>query len=428
MTSTPSAPSAPWLTLIGIGEDGSVSAAGREALARAHVVYGGARHLALCDAPTSAERRVWPSPFAGVYDALAALKGTPVAILATGDPQWYGIGSALAAHLDPADMLVLPSPSAFQLAAARLHWPLQEVTCLSLHGRPVEMLNGFLQPGRRILTLTSNGDTPAQVAHILTQTGFGASRLTVLNHMGGAEERIGSGLAESWDQPSAEFNTVALELIAQGDAAVFARVPGLPDTAFRHDGKMTKREVRAVTLAALAPLPGDLLWDVGSGCGSIAIEWMRAGDSTRAIGLDPHAERRLMARENALALGVPGLDLRDTAAPEGLQDLPDPDAIFIGGGLTAPGIVEACLARLKPGGRLVANAVTLEGEAVLLGAHERHGGELIRLSVQRADKVGGLTGWRPMMPVTQWQFSLPRGGHFSPPRGAQHSQPHEVSA
>ncbi|WP_417688188.1 precorrin-6y C5,15-methyltransferase (decarboxylating) subunit CbiE [Roseibium sp.] len=395
--------SAPWLSLIGIGEDGGLSPTARHILDGSAIVYGSQRHFELAGT-LPGETRTWPSPFASVYDDLKSLAGTPVAILATGDPQWFGIGSALAKHFAAEDMRVLPCPSAFQLAAARMRWPLQEVECISLHGRPVETLATFLYPGARILALTSNGETPGQVARILREKGFGASEMTVLEHMGGSAERIVSGTAHDWSETVADFNTLALTLCADEGAAVHARTPGLPDAAFRHDGKMTKREIRAVTLAALMPLPGQLLWDIGAGCGSIGIEWMRAARGAQAIGLEPHDERRAMAAENALSLGVPGFDLKNADAPEALAGLPCPDAIFIGGGLTADGIVECCIGALKPGGRLVANAVTLESEAVLLDAHKRFGGDLIRLSVQRASPVGGLTGWRPLMPVTQWAF------------------------
>ncbi|WP_417675234.1 precorrin-6y C5,15-methyltransferase (decarboxylating) subunit CbiE [Roseibium sp.] len=393
-----------WLTLIGLGEDGYISDAARMYLAEAEVVYGSARHFELTGCLAGKEK-VWPSPFSAVYDELNALRGRPVAVLATGDPQWYGIGSTLARKFSPEEIRVLPAPSAFQLAAARLGWALQDVETISLHGRPVETLNGFLYPGAKILALTSNGDTSKTVAGILAASGYGRSRMTVLEHMGGEKERIVSGTAGAWHETVADFNTLALEITADPGTAFRPRVPGLTDDAFVHDGKMTKREVRAVTLAHLMPHPGALLWDVGLGCGSIAIEWMRSARGAKAIGLEPNAERRSLASENALALGVPGLDIRDTSAPDGLAGLPAPDAIFIGGGLTADGIVDACHDALKDGGRLVANAVTLEGEAVLLDAHKRLGGGLTRISVERAGAVGGLTGWRPLMPVTQWHMT-----------------------
>ncbi|MBO9420372.1 precorrin-6y C5,15-methyltransferase (decarboxylating) subunit CbiE [Labrenzia sp. R4_2] len=394
---------APWLTLIGLGEDGSFSAAAQTALDGSEIVYGSARHFDLVPG-IFGEKRLWPSPFAKVFEDMAALKGRSVAVLATGDPQWYGIGSSLARHFPSAEMTVFPAPSAFQLAAARLGWAVQECECLSVHGRPVDRLRCHLYPGAHLLLLTSNGHAPREIAKLLQDEGCGASRMTVLEHLGGEKEQVFSGVAHAWSEDAADFHTLGIEVVATPGAAVHSRVPGLPDEAFRHDGKMTKQEVRAVTLAALKPYPGALLWDVGSGCGSVAIEWLRAADRTKAIGLEPHKERRLMAAENASSLGVPHLDLIDATAPDGLHGLSEPDAIFIGGGLTADNMVEFCLSALKPGGTLVANAVTLESEAVLLDAYQKHGGDLKRLSVQRASAVGGLTGWRPAMPVTQWSF------------------------
>ncbi|QDG74563.1 precorrin-6y C5,15-methyltransferase (decarboxylating) subunit CbiE [Labrenzia sp. PHM005] len=394
----------PWLTLIGLGEDGSFSTAACTALETADIIYGSARHFELVPA-LSGEKRLWPSPFSKVFDDLAALKGQSVAVLATGDPQWYGIGSSLARYFPSEEMVVFPAPSAFQLAAARLGWAVQETECLSIHGRPVDLLRSLLYPGARLLVLTSNGKAPAQVGKILAGEGYSKSRLTVLEHLGGDKERIIFKTADAWTEEVADFHTLAVEVIADPDTKVHSRVPGLADDMFRHDGKMTKQEVRSVTLAALKPYPGALLWDVGAGCGSVAIEWLRAANRTKAIGLEPYADRRQMAAENAVALGVPHLDLRNANAPDGLRDLPEPDAIFIGGGLTADGMIETCLEALKAAGTLVANAVTLESEAVLLDAYRQHGGDLKRLSVQRASAVGGLTGWRPAMPVTQWSFT-----------------------
>jgi len=396
----------PWLTLIGIGEDGALAPGGTEALRQAEIVYGGARHLELAG-PVPGEKRCWPSPFSGVFEDLKQLRDKRVAVLATGDPMWFGIGSTLLRYFDAGEMIVLPSLSAFQLAAARMGWALQECECLSVHGRPVDFLRAALYPGARLLVLTSGAETPRQVADLLADEGYGRTRMSVLEHLGGTRERIVHGRAETWSEPVADFHTLALEVAADPGTRPRARTPGLPDDAFRHDGKMTKQDIRAVTLAELAPYPGALLWDIGAGCGSVAIEWLRAAPRTRAIGLEPNAARRQMSAENAAALGVPHLDLKDATAPDGLVGLPDPDAIFIGGGLTAPKIVEACASVLSPGGRLVANAVTLESEAVLLAAYEMLGGTLKRLSVHRASPVGGLTGWRPSMPVTQWSYTKP---------------------
>ncbi len=403
--STPKQP-APWLSLIGIGEDGALAPGGAEALWNADIVYGGDRHLQLAGT-FSAERRTWPSPFSSVFAELASLQGSKVAVLATGDPMWFGIGSSLLKHFPPSEMTVLPALSAFQLAASRMGWALQDTECLSVHGRSVDLLRASLYPGARIIALTSNSETPRQVADLLADEGYGRTRMTVLEHLGGARERRVEGTAEDWSAEVAGFHTLALETVADPGLRFRARMPGLADDAFRHDGKMTKQDIRAVTLAELQPYPGALLWDIGAGCGSVAIEWLRAANRTRAIGLEPNPERRQMAAENAVALGVPHLDLKDAGAPDGLDGLPQPDAIFIGGGLTAPGMVEAALTALRPGGRLVANAVTLESEAVLLDAYHQHGGTLKKLSIHRAGSIGGLTGWRPLMPVTQWSFTKP---------------------
>lgn len=396
----------PRISLVGIGEDGQLPQAGRLALINADIVYGSQRHFDLVGT-LSGETRLWPSPFSRVYDDLKALRGKKIAILATGDPQWFGIGSTLARHFDASEMIVFPTPSSFQLAAARLGWALQDTDCLSLHGRPVETLRACLYPGARILALTSNGRTPQQVADILTDDGFGPSLMTVFEHMGADQEQRLTGTAETWQETVADFHVLALEIRTTSGTRFRPRLPGLTDEAFVHDGKMTKQEIRAITLSALKPHPGALLWDVGSGCGSIAIEWLRSMQRTAAIGLEPHDERRQMAAQNALALGVPQLELRNSIAPEGLSGLPAPDAVFIGGGLTAPEIVASCHKALKSGGRLVANAVTLESEAVLLSARQAFGGDLTRISIQRAGAVGGLTGWRPLMPVTQWSYVKP---------------------
>ncbi len=395
---------ASWLTLIGMNEDGTLAPGGADALAAADIVYGGERHLALAG-KCSADTRLWPSPFSAAFEDLARLRSKKVAILATGDPMWFGIGSSLLKHFAASEMRILPAPSAFQLAAAKMGWALQQTECLSIHGRTPDALRASLYPGARILTLTSNADAPRIVADLLADEGCGRTRMTALEHLGGENERLVRGTAETWSADVADFHTLALEIEADPGVRFRARTPGLPDDAFRHDGKMTKQDIRAVTLAELKPHPGARLWDIGAGCGSIAIEWLRAAHRTQAIGLEPHPERRQMAAENAVALGVPHLELRDAVAPEGLADLAEPDAVFIGGGLTAPGIISHVREALPSGGRLVANAVTLESEAVLLDAYQSLGGTLKKLSVHRASAVGGLTGWRPLMPVTQWSLT-----------------------
>lgn len=394
----------PWLHIVGIGEDGmdGLLPATRAVVEAADVIIGGDRHHKLSDAVT-AQRLSWPSPFDALIDQLRSLKGRRVVVLATGDPLWFSVGARIGRAIKPAEIVYHPQLSAFQLAAARMGWSMADLETLTVHGRPVEQMIAFIQPDIRLLILTTGADTPGQIARFLTERGFGRSKMTVLAAMGGADEARFDGVAESWAHEVPAFNTLAVECIAAPDAALLPRVPGLSDDLFQHDGTMTKQEVRAATLAKLMPMRGALLWDIGSGCGSVAVEWMRAARYSRAIGIEPRADRRAHAAANALALGVPRLQLVDGKVPEALQGLDAPDAVFIGGGLSRQ-TFEAAWSALRPLGRLVCNAVTLESEALLLELHKKHGGQLVKLSVNRAEPVGGLTGWRPLMPVTQWSL------------------------
>ena len=396
--------SAPWLHIVGIGEDGleGLTPAARTVLEAAEVIIGGDRHHALSDRIT-AERLSWPSPFDALIDRLTALKGRRVAVLATGDPLWYSVGARIGRAIDPAEITYHPQLSAFQLAAARMGWSLADVETLTVHGRPVEQMIAFIQPDQRLLILTTGAETPAQIARFLTERGFGASPMTVLANMGGSEEARFDGTADAWDHTVPAFNTLAVDCRAAPDAALLPRVPGLDDDLFTHDGTMTKREVRAVTLAKLMPMRGAHLWDVGCGCGSVAIEWMRAARYASATGIEPRADRRAMAATNAQALGAPRLEVIDGTAPAALMGLAPPDAIFIGGGLSRETFL-ACHAALRPLGRLVCNAVTLESEAELTALHAEFGGDLARIAVQRAEPVGRYRGWRAAMPVTQWSM------------------------
>ncbi|WP_188911633.1 precorrin-6y C5,15-methyltransferase (decarboxylating) subunit CbiE [Aureimonas endophytica] len=394
---------APWLTLIGIGDGGlaTLTPEQRRALDMAETVFGGARHLAMLE-EGGPERVVWRSPFEAALDDLLARRGRRVAVLATGDPMWFGVGGTLARRLAPGEMRVLPGPSAFSLAAARLGWPIEDCTCLSIHGRSIGLIDRHLRPGARLLVYAWNGDSPRELARRLTGRGFGPSRLTVLEHLGGGAERVRETSAADFDlEGVADLNTVAVECVAGRAAMPRPLVPGLPDDAFLHDGTMTKRVPRALALAALEPMPGALLWDVGAGCGSISVEWLRAAEGMAAIAIEPRAERRLMIAENADALGGPGLTLVEGRAPVAFAGLPAPDAIFLGGGLSE-GVLAPAWEALPPGGRLVAHAVTLESEVLLIDAHRRLGGELLRLSVERAEPVGPFQGWRPAMPVLHW--------------------------
>jgi precorrin-6Y C5,15-methyltransferase (decarboxylating) len=393
-----------WLVIVGIGEDGldGLSAVAKHLIDEAEVLVGGERHLALVQAH-KAERLAWRSPLVATFDDIAARRGQHVVVLASGDPMWFGVGATLAGRFPPEETLVLPQAGAFSLAAARLGWPLADVATLTLHGRPLDRLALHLAPGARLLTLTEDRNAPAAIACYLTARGWGPSRLTLLERLGGPEERRVEGTAADWlHPPGADLNTLAIDCVAGPKARPLSRAAGLPDDAFVHDGQLTKREVRAATLSALAPLPGQTLWDIGAGSGSISIEWLRAAPGTRAFAIERDESRRDFILRNAAALGVPELYLIAGAAPAALRDLPTPDAVFIGGGLSVDGVVGACLQALKPGGRLVANAVTVEGEAQLLVLHAKHGGQLTRIAVSRAEPVGKFQGWRSLMPVTQW--------------------------
>ena len=394
----------PWLHIVGIGEDGmqGLMPATRAVVEAADVIIGGDRHHKLSQNVT-AERLAWPSPFDALIDQLHALKGRRVVVLATGDPLWFSVGARIGRAVDPGDIVYHPQLSAFQLASARMGWSMADVETLTVHGRPVEQMIAFIQPDIRLLILTTGADTPAQIAAFLTDRGFGSSKMTVLAAMGGAKEQRFDGVAESWAHEVPAFNTLAVECVAAPDAALLPRVPGLADELFQHDGTMTKQEVRASTVAKLMPMRGALLWDIGSGCGSVAVEWMRAARYARAIGIEPRADRRAHAAANALALGVPKLELIDGQVPGALSGLEPPDAVFIGGGLSVETFEKAWDA-LRPLGRLVCNAVTLESEALLLEMHKTYGGQLVKLIVNRAEPVGRLTGWRPLMPVTQWSL------------------------
>lgn len=399
-----------WLVVIGIGEDGPAGLGdmAKQAIGEASVVFGGKRHLALAAALIRGEARAWPTPFDSAMEAVRALRGKSVCVLASGDPFLHGVGATLARHVPIDEMRVLPAPSAFSLAASRLGWALQETEIVSLHGKPIELIRPLLQPGRKIIALTSDGNGPAMIAALLDSSGFGSSILTVLEALGGPGERITRGPARDFAMAGTDpLNVLAIEVAATRDARVLARAPGLADDLFEHDGQITKREVRAVTLSTLSPRRGELMWDIGAGSGSISIEWMLADPSLRAVAIEADAERAARIGRNAAAFGVPGLEVVNGHAPEALSGLIAPDAIFVGGGGSDDGVMAAAIEALKPGGRLVANAVTLEMEAVLIALHGRHGGEMIRLAVARAGAIGTMNGWKPAMPVTQWSWTKP---------------------
>jgi len=393
-----------WLSIVGIGEDGleGLSAAARALIDGAAVLVGGERHLAMVP-DDGRERLPWPTPLIKLVDEIVARRDRQVCVLATGDPLHFGVGVTLAKRVPIDEMTIVPSPSAFALAAARLGWPRAETEALTLHGRPVSLIHSYIQPGARLLILSESGATPAKVAALLAARGYGESRVTVLEHMGGPKDRQITTTAASWQQDGvADFNTIAVECVADVDAPLLCRVPGLPDDAFRHDGQLTKREVRAATLAALAPVPGQLLWDIGAGSGAIGIEWMRSHSACRAIAVERDSTRATTIAENAEQLGTPKLNVVNGEAPSGLAGLDAPDAVFVGGGIAADGLMESAWNALSPGGRLIANAVTLEGEQKLFAWQQSRGGALSRIAVSHAEPIGSFTGWTPSRPVTQY--------------------------
>ncbi|MFZ4809167.1 MAG: precorrin-6y C5,15-methyltransferase (decarboxylating) subunit CbiE [Hyphomicrobiaceae bacterium] len=399
-----------WLSIVGIGEDGAdgLTARARALIAEAELVAGGARHLQLAAGLIHGTALAWPSPLQAAFPTLLARRGRPVVVLASGDPFHYGIGQHLTGLVGPGEWQCVPQPGAFSLAAARLGWPLQDTALVSLHGRSLAGVIRHLQPGARLLALSWDGRTPAALAELLAARGLGESPVTVLESLGGPRERIRRQTALAFALDSIDpLNLVAVEVAAGRDSRIVGLAAGRADDLFENDGQLTRRMIRAVTISSLAPRRGELLWDVGLGAGSVAIEWLLTDPSLRAIGIEAREDRALRAGRNAAAFGVPGLDIVTGRVPAALAGLEAPDAIFVGGGLAAPGVLEAVWASLKPGGRLVANAVTLETEAILLDGYARLGGELVRLEMARAEAVGPRQGWRPAMPILHWRVTKP---------------------
>jgi precorrin-6Y C5,15-methyltransferase (decarboxylating) len=393
----------PWLNVVGIGDAGlaSLSAPARAIVEAGEVLVGGERHLAMLPEHPG-QRLRWRCPLEATLDELEALRGRRVVVLASGDPMCFGVGELLVRRFELSELRLLPAPSAFSLVCARLGWPLARVACLSAHSRPLASVRRHVAPGARLVVLSRDGATPNALARMLAEQGFGPSRLWVFEHLDGPAERLAQGTAAAWPEHAfAKLNTVAIECAAKPDAAIRARTPGLPDDAFESDGMLTKREVRAATLARLMPLPGQCLWDVGAGSGAIAIEWLRAADGGRAVAVEQDAARCATIGRNAERLGTPELTMVQARAPDCLAGLPAPDAVFVGGGIGEPMMLETCWQRLRPGGRLVANVVTVEGEQRLFAWQAEHGGQLLRIEIARLDALGGYRAWRPALPVTQ---------------------------
>jgi precorrin-6B C5,15-methyltransferase / cobalt-precorrin-6B C5,C15-methyltransferase len=403
-----------WLSIVGIGEDGieGLSSAARELIRSAAVVFGGTRHLALAASLIRGVARPWDLPFDQSVAEVRALRGRSVCVLASGDPFFHGVGSLLSRQVRSDEMVSVPAPSAFSLAASRLFWSIPQTVLLSLCGRPLDLLRPHLHPGARILVLTSDQRTPQELARLLAGLGFGPSQVTVLESLAGPRERVRATRADRFDFADIDaLNTVAIEVATEPNARILPCGSGLADELFEHDGQMTKREIRALTLSALAPRRGELLWDVGAGAGSVAIEWMLADASLNAIAIEQRSDRAARLMRNAAAFGVPHLQLVEAPAPAALQGLTPPDAVFVGGGATVPGVIDSVRSALRPAGRLVVNAVTLEAESLLLKCKERWGGTLTHIAISRAAPLGGetarLSGWRPSMPVIQWTWVKP---------------------
>ncbi|CAD5254162.1 MULTISPECIES: precorrin-6y C5,15-methyltransferase (decarboxylating) subunit CbiE [Halomonadaceae] len=393
---------APWLTLLGWGEGGTqgLTAASRAALESAEVVFGARRHLRLLP-PLNAEVIEWPVPFADGISELLNQRGRRVVMLVSNDPFWFGAGTSLAQHLSADEWLALPAPSTFSLVAARLGWPLERCTCLGLHAKPLTRIRPYLHAERRLLVLVRDGEAVAEFASLVSRFGFGDSQLTVLEALGGDNERIRHCRVDA-SLPQDIAHPVALALEVAGSGPALPLTPGLPDHFFDHDGQITKQTIRAITLAALAPMPGERLWDIGTGSGSIAIEWLLAHPDNQAVGFEQHAERAARARSNAANLGVDWLEVKEGSAPEVLNDTPHPDAVFIGGGLSQA-LLDDLWQRLPEGVRIVANAVTLESEALLAHWHQQAGGELLRLELANAAPIGTRRGWKASYPIVQWR-------------------------
>jgi precorrin-6Y C5,15-methyltransferase (decarboxylating) len=398
-----------WLGLVGIGEDGvdGLTPAARRLVAQAAFVVGGKRHLALAG-PLSAETMTWPSPIENALDVIETHRGRSVCVLASGDPFFFGVGAMLMRRFTGEEMTSIPAPSAFALAASRLGWSQQDCALLTLHGRPLGAIIPHLQSHARILALSWDDATPAKLAALMTARGMGRSRLTICEAMGGPSERIRTTEARDFTLDNvAALNTIALEVVAEHHARVLPRAAGVPDEWFEHDGQITKREIRAMTLSSLAPRRGELLWDVGSGSGSVAIEWMLADPTNKAVAIEVRHDRAERIERNALSFGVPGLSVVAGEAPGILADLAAPDAIFVGGGASAPRMIERACDALAGGGRLVVNAVTLETQAACVDWRARWGGELTQIAIAYPEPVGRYSGWRAAMPIVQWRFVKP---------------------
>ena len=420
------APSKPWLTIIGISNEDPppLNSQAQSALKSAHLLIGSKRQLALIPLNLSpkALREQWPSPLAPRIEELKQQKPKGTVIIATGDPLCWGIGETFTggSHVSDAannDITLIPAPSIISLVANQMHWPVTEIESLSLCSQPLACLSQMLTPHKKICVLSATNKDPQKVAEHLQSKGYGPSKISILQDLGTAKEtRIDTtahDLAErkerSQENPDtiSNLNCLAIQLLAAPTIPPLTTNPGLRDDAFTHDGQLTKQHIRALTLMALRPTAHELLWDIGAGNGSISIEWARHHPSTKAIAIEPNQKRAANIKTNAEALGVPDLTIIEKTAPDCLNELKAPDAIFIGGGITYPGLLDTAIERLKPNGRLVANTVTLEGETTLINAQQQHSGTLTRFTIEQTTKLGKFRGWQAERPIVQWVYQKP---------------------
>lgn len=393
------------VTVVGLGADGwsGLSEPARTLVRKAGVIVGARRHLDLVPEVEGQTREPLPSPLrGGLVELMERHAGAELVVLASGDPMVSGIGSTLAEVFGADSTDVVPAISSVSLARARMRWSAESTEVVSLVGRDPHAVLRHLAPAHRLLVLSSDDDTPADVAALLASRGYGASRMTVLGDLGSADETRVQATAATWKATVSRLNVIALDL---DGPVVGSWATGLRDEDFEHDGQLTKRDLRASALARLAPQPGQLLWDIGAGAGSVGIEWMRAHPMCRTVAVEADAERAARVARNAASLGVPALRVVQGRAPQAFEELPSPDAVFVGGGATEPDVVTGSLARLAPGGRLVVHGVTVETESLLARLHAEHGGELTRIAVEHAAPIGAFTGWTPARTVTQWAMT-----------------------
>ena len=399
----------PWLTIIGIGDNG-LDGLSKESISKinnAEYVFGGERHLSFI--PDNGIKKIlWENPIKNSVERIISLKSRPVCVLASGNPLWHGIGNTLLKYISVDEMLIHPSPSVFSLACAKVGWDLNDVEAISLHTNPVSVIGKYLQQGIKLFLLTKNSKTPIEVVDYLNKHGFNKSKFIIFENLGGVNENITTTTVESFDlKDISRLNVICIECIADTDTNYYSCVPGLPNEIFNNDGQITKREIRAATLAKLTPFKDDLLWDIGAGSGSISIEWMRSGKNLKAIAIECNSRRIEFLKKNAIELGVPNLEIIQGKAPDILLGLKKPNAIFIGGGLSGNNgieIIEKSINSLLPNGRLVINAVTIETEILLINNCKKYGGDLTKIAVSKVKKVGSSIAWDDYMPVVQWSY------------------------